>query len=286
MKRSAEDGQPSRAKSQKPDSVDMAQHDIDIFLPGDSSMDGKRCLLVAALAKAKGKDVPWRVRLALTLGTHGSAEVVDATKVEVRAVRKGDEAALIMFGKSGLSDKSRRSFAPYNWDSPNLRDEFTAAIAKSIRKEDLHFVAVAKDEQSDMSIVAHAFLWSAQDEVPELGIAVADAWQRRGLGCALLLLLENVARMTGRKAIELTTMQTNEPAYRAYIRAGYEYLGIIRNPVGVDVPAAFRGEVIATQFCDERSLIRILDESARENILKAMASKREMAAKLFGEPTM
>jgi hypothetical protein len=35
----------------------------------------------------------------------------------------------------------------------------------------------------------------------------------------------------------------NDSTAHGYLKAGYEYLGIIRNPVGVDVPAAFRGEV-------------------------------------------
>jgi ribosomal protein S18 acetylase RimI-like enzyme len=66
-------------------------------------------------------------------------------------------------------------------------------------------------------------------------VAVADAWQGRSLGQAALLLLEAVAQAHSRAAIELTTMQSNDKAYRCYERVGYEYLGIIRNPVGVRI---------------------------------------------------
>ena len=109
----------------------------------------------------------------------------------------------------------------------------------------------------------YAFLWSANEDVPELGLAIADGWHRRGLGNALLLALEEMARVEGKAALELTTMQDNDAAYRAYLKAGYEYLGIIRNPIGVDVPAAFRGEVTATRFCDERSMVLVLDKEQR-----------------------
>lgn len=66
------------------------------------------------------------------------------------------------------------------------------------------------------------------------------------------------------------------------------YLGIIRNPVGVDVTAAFRGEVVATSFCDERSMVRIIntDEEEKRQVLEEMATKRKRAAEIFGAPTM
>ena len=36
----------------------------------------------------------------------------------------------------------------------------------------------------------------------------------------------------------------------------YELLGIIRNPVGCDVTAAFEGKVVPTRFCDEFQMVR------------------------------
>jgi GNAT superfamily N-acetyltransferase len=128
-------------------------------------------------------------------------------------------------------------------------------------KQDLHIIITGEEEGTGLTgttkVIAHAFLWSAQDDVPELGLAVADEWQGRGLGKLLLGVLEACARHTGRLGIELTTMQNNEVAYKAYCAAGYEYLGIIRNPIGVDVTAAFRGEVVADDYCDERSMIKV-----------------------------
>jgi len=171
------------------------------------------------------------------------------------------------------------------WDSPDLIARLAEAVGKSMSRQDLHLLAV----DTDTGIVAgYTFLWSAQDPIPELGLAVADAYQGIGLGTSLLLLLEAMARSTGRVAIELTTMQGNDTAYRTYLNAGYAFLGIIRNPVGVDVTAAFRGEVKATSFCDERSMVRILtsDKDEQARVLASMAAKRKRAAEMFGTPTM
>ena len=70
-----------------------------------------------------------------------------------------------------------------------------------------------------------------------------------------------------------------------------EVLGFARacdSAAGVDVTAAFRGEVVATQFCDERSMIRILteDPTVKAQVLREMELKREKAAETFGDPTM
>ena len=199
----------------------------------------------------------------------------------VRAISEGDDASLAAFGLHGLSAESRDKFGPYEWAAPPeaLREQLRGAIAAHRAKRDLHFLA---ESRVTGQVVAHAFLWSANEPIPELGVAVADAWHRRGLGRALLLLLEAAARGQGKEALELTTMQTNAPALAAYLKAGYEQLGIIRNPVGVDVPAAFRGEVVATRFCDEHQLVRVLDESKRAPLLAALGEKRVRAEKLFG----
>ena len=228
-------------------------------------------------AAAEEEDA-WSLRLRLTLGDLGAGQ--RTSSCAVRAVAAGDEGALVAFGRRGLSEASRASFGPYVWGSPTLEQvhkepsrcscwlciscshpccsppalgqEFTAAIGKSTSKADLHLIALdgGGGAGGEGGVVAYAFLWSAQDDVPELGLAVADDWHGRGLGGALLLLLEAAARAEGRAALELTTMPSNEGAYRAYVKAGYEDQGIIRNPVGVDVPAAFRGEVVATVHKD------------------------------------
>ena len=66
------------------------------------------------------------------------------------------------------------------------------------------------------------------------------------------------------------------------MKSGYVYLGIIRNPLGCDVTAAFRGEATPTGFADEKQMVRILDDKKRSSIVKMMKEKREKARKMFG----
>ena len=199
----------------------------------------------------------------------------------VRPVRPGDEDGLVAFGLCGLSDESRKLFTPYDWGGARaaLSSEFCKSIANSQSRRDLHLVAIVSGK-----ICAHAFLWSVCDEIPELGLAVADALHSRGLGRQMMTMLENVCIAKGKPAIELTTMQENVRAHSVYRSAGYEDLGIIRNPLGVDVTAAFEGSAVPTSFSDEFHMCRILDEQARARVMELMAVKRCRAAELFGPP--
>ena len=71
----------------------------------------------------------------------------------------------------------------------DLKEQFQESIANSLSKKDLHCVILDED-----AIIGHFFLWSAQDEIPELAIAVADSHHSRGIGNALLLYFEIVGK--------------------------------------------------------------------------------------------
>ena len=211
-------------------------------------------------------------------GAEVGLKLDDDRCVAVRAVRTGDERALCKFGLEGLSDASRALYGPYDWASSALAAAFTQSIEHSSTRRDLHLVAVDAD-----AIVAHGFLWAADTPVPELGVAVADAYHGCGLGRCVLLLLEASARAIGAAAIELTTVPTNERARHAYESVGYELLGTIRNPVGCDVTAAFAGTATPTHVVEELQMARFLDDARRSDIVSELAAKRARAAELFGE---
>lgn len=174
-----------------------------------------------ALAAAVGY-APWDLSVDCT---------VEGRRCLIRPLQDGDEARLCEFGLSGLSQASRDCYGPYEWTSPALAEEFTTSIKNSRHRRDLQLVALEPGGRA----VAHGFLWAASDPVPELGVAVADEWHGCCLGRTMLLVLEAAAAAADRHAIELTTMQTNARARRAYESVGYELVGIIRNPVGCDV---------------------------------------------------
>jgi len=208
------------------------------------------------------------------------SEVLLAPEDEPCVVRPLSEdlvPALREFGLHGLSDGSRALFECYKWKSPSLEDELKAAAVASLARRDLHVVAMLEDE-----VIGYGFLWSMADDVPELGLAVADAHHRRGLGRSLLRLLCEAAKAEGKWAVELTTMPHNAPALAAYEQHGFERLGMIRNPLGCDVTAAFRGEATPTGVADEVQMVYVVEPERRDEVLHRLATKRERAAQLFG----
>lgn len=109
-----------------------------------------------------------------------------------------------------------------------LSAQLAESIANHTSKRDLHYVCVGRSTPATPAIpaaeaaeaaeetvegkggdviVAQCFLWSACDPIPELGVAVADAWQGQGVGKAMLKMMELLARGLKKEALELTTMQ-------------------------------------------------------------------------------
>ena len=245
---------------------------------------------MASLAAPDNDGDPWEGSTMLTLTPPRSDDAAPAasassssSSVTVRPVRPGDEALLARFGREGLSPASRGKFACYSWMGEGLVAELAAAIDASCARRDLHLMALDTTGPT-LSCVGYVFLWGAGDAIPELGLAVADAWQGRGLGSRLLGLASAAARAMGRPALELTTMQSNDRALGVYVRAGWECLGLIHNPLGCDVPAAFEGRATPTGIEVEKQCVLILDEARRGETLKVLDAKRERSVSLFPLP--
>ena len=224
----------------------------------------------------------------VTTNTEGVplAAVPDLT---LRGLRRSDLHGLRVFGLHGLSKMSRSLFAPFPWDSPEELDgALSSTIENHLEQRDWHVVLVAGDGST---IVGEVFLWSVQEAIPELGIAVADEYHRTGLGHFLLHVASAVATALGAQAIELTTVPGNGRARRLYETCGWESLGMIRNPIGVDVTAAFAGEVVAKEFCDEVHMVKMLcggggpdAEHVEEAVRTMLVEKQRRAERIFGKP--
>ena len=204
--------------------------------------------------------------------------------LRLRGLQRTDLAAYRAFGLSGLSVASRDLFGPFPWDADasELDAALSTAIDNHLSRRDWNFVVVAESG----AIVGNIFLWSITEPVPELGIAIADEYHSLGLGYLLLHIAAAVAEDLGASAIELTTVPGNARAKRLYERCGYETLGVIRNPVGVDVTAAFAGEVVATKFCDEVHMAKVLADSDEVGaaVRCVLVGKQIKAERVFGKP--
>ena len=93
---------------------------------------------------------PWELECELHVkrDQQGPDEQLANFPLQVRTITEGDELMMTIFGKHGLSDASRTTFAPYNWESEELAAEFTGSISNSLAHRDLHLLAVDFDPSS------------------------------------------------------------------------------------------------------------------------------------------
>lgn len=203
-------------------------------------------------------------------------------RYSIRNLRDGDLDLLLAFGEQ-LGVEAKELFCPYPWsNAQQLRESFLAAIRQSVTRTVASYLLLR-----DGMPIGHFFLWGAGGnahaeqygvKLPELGVAIADAYQRRGFGGLAVSILQAVARDLDADGIELTTATTNEAGWNTYLRAGFEYVGIMRIPLDVDVTAATAGEVTANRFRDERQMVYLIHPEQRDALLHYMAIKRGTTA--------
>jgi RimJ/RimL family protein N-acetyltransferase len=218
----------------------------------------------------------WRLDAAFTLPGAG--------RFRLRNLRADDVMTFYAFGAE-LGAQAKHLFSPYPWDEPGKLDcAFQATIDAALNRVDASYFLEYEGDP-----IGHFFLWKAGGnpharahgvEVPELGVAVADAWQGRGFGGLMVRTLTAVAESLDADAVELTTALENESGWQTYLHAGYAYTGIIRNPQFVDVTAVAAGTAIATTWRDERQMILVLNPAQEAAVLRYLEVKREEAARM------
>ena len=135
--------------------------------------------------------------------------------IELRPVRPADAAALAAF-YNGLSEASKRTFRPIGVTTTAEKcSEMIGQNAPEVAKK--HDI-VACDGPN---IVGWGFLWDLHAGAPTLGLGVADAYQGRGLGSALMDRLLAFAVQQKIRHVKLTVVQDNEKAWRMYERRGF-----------------------------------------------------------------
>lgn len=207
---------------------------------------------------------------------------VAGASMEIRTLRTSDVDVLHRFG-AALSDRSKDLFAPYPWNNADgLTRAFATAVENAVRGKDLAFLVLCGEEP-----IGHFFLWSAGEnaharahgvDIPELGVAIADAYHRCGLGFLAVRLLQVMASGMGKDAIELTTAVSNDAGWSTYQRAGFVFTGMIRNPLDVDVTAAVEGAVRPSRYREERQMVYILQQDRQGDVQRYLERKRALFA--------
>jgi RimJ/RimL family protein N-acetyltransferase len=212
----------------------------------------------------------WEIDISFTL--HGTDHYI------IRNIRDGDLELLYSFG-DGLGELSKDLFGPYPWyDADRLKISFINAIQQSVDRKTASYLLIRNG-----TAIGHFFLWAAGGnahsarhgvEIPELGVAIADAFHGKGFGGLTVSILQAAAHSLNADGVELTTAMTNESGWNTYQRAGFEYTGILRIPLEVDVTAATEGLVNASKYRDERQMLYTINMDKREEMLAYLKLKR------------
>jgi acetyltransferase len=143
-------------------------------------------------------------------------EARDGRRALVREVRRSD-APLVQQFVRGLSPRSRRNrfFGPVSELSPAQLERMTSFDGAT----GLGLVAVACEGSSRIVAIAQHVVWDPPSA--ELGVVVADDWQRQGLGERLLALLLAHAGRTGVAAVQGLVMAANRPMLALASKLGF-----------------------------------------------------------------
>lgn len=152
--------------------------------------------------------------------THLTAR--DGTRLAIRALT-ADAAGALQHFDAGLASATRALFLPHAYDTPTL----LRYAARHHSGQDLILLLMNGSE-----VAGYFFLWEFDQPVPLLGLGLADAWQGRGLGEAMLRHLIATAVSAGRSGLELTTVTSNTRALHLYRKVGFQPWGEVENVAG------------------------------------------------------
>lgn len=216
---------------------------------------------------------PWDVHL--VFAQHNAGFSLDP-------VQSGD-LDVIMQLKDVLSPTSKKLFCPYPWDDlQRLRTSISHAINKTLSRIDACYIL-----KCNGNIAGHFFLWKLGRTtdtglaIPELGIAITDEFQGKGLGIIAMRFLQAIAVFQGSDAVELTTAQDNAAGWNMYQKVGFVSTGDIKNPLEVDVTEAINGNAQTNRYRVERQMVFIINASRKKKIMEYLKNKRILSKTLY-----
>jgi len=144
----------------------------------------------------------------------------------VRRAAPGDAGALVELGRAVSSEPEAWLITEADWREVGDERRYLRAVRRSPH-------AAVYVAENDDGIVARLSLardsHPASPHVADLGLMVAAAYRRRGIGRSLLEQAVEWARENGVEKLELHVFPHNEPAIRLYEQFGFEREGLRRN---------------------------------------------------------
>lgn len=135
---------------------------------------------------------------------------------QIRPIDKNDVAALRCFYNS-LSPASKRTFHPMGTTA--TLEQCASVCESNVSPESDRYDLVGL---ADGRVVGWGFLWGVRSEKVSLGLGIADAWQQRGLGTAMMSALVQQARRLRLPALHLTCVEDNAIAQKLYESFGFK----------------------------------------------------------------
>lgn len=152
-------------------------------------------------------------------------ETKAAGTVALERVDVNDAPLLFDFYLQGLGEKSRRLFAPYPLfhTPPASVEELARRIGDWKKEADWTAIKMIKDDQ----IIGLCFLKRYRSENVTSGIAVRDAFLRKGLGYLLQTVIVEQARLLNLKKFHIKVVSDNEASVRLHEKCGFRKTRIL-----------------------------------------------------------
>ena len=135
-----------------------------------------------------------------------SQTLADGRHVLIRPLSRRDAAAERSFIEA-LSDQSRRY--RFLGQVPHPSDEFIEQLTDIDYANDVALAAVVKDGAAEKIVGVSRYATDGGSERAECAVVVADEWQNKGLGTALMQHLIGIAQERGLLLLESTDMSEN-----------------------------------------------------------------------------
>jgi len=149
-------------------------------------------------------------------GMSGTAS--DPAPYRLRSITPQDPVDLTRF-YAGLSPDSRA--ARFHGAAPSIPEATAKFFCGPDHEHREGIVAESLDEGGHPVIIGHVCIEPINNDVAEMAIAVADAWQRRGVGRAMLAKAIDWARLHGISGL-LASMRSDNTAVSSLVRSmGY-----------------------------------------------------------------
>jgi len=185
-----------------------------------------------------------RRRRRLHLQLSGPARLADGCEVRLRPLEP-DDAAILGRYFLGLGKRTRAVYAPHPFDEPTAarlcatlddsREIRFLATTGTGRGEQVvgYFILGLAPSAGDLGRYARRGMTWPAGTVCTIAPSVADAWQGRGLGSAMMLHALDAARRLGRSVAILQggVMVENRPAIGFYRKHGFLEVGRFRTQV-------------------------------------------------------